>query len=101
KQTTMPRFSSLKNLAVVADIIINPAQIRGRHKKGVHVLYGHAGAKWVPLEAFPPEFRALTDGPTDADAFTNRNDRILLEYVPATGARLNPPRGAWAALDRY
>lgn len=102
RETTMPKLTKVKNLALVADITINPKQVAGRHKKGMNVLYGNAGAKWVPSDAFPNEFRVLPHGPTDGAAFdTNNNVAILHEFIPQTNAPIRPARGIWAAFDRY
>jgi prepilin-type N-terminal cleavage/methylation domain-containing protein len=47
-----PRLAKYKNHAVLSDIVASPAHLNQRHKKGANVLYGHGGAKWVPLETF-------------------------------------------------
>lgn len=102
KPVAMPKMSRMKSLAVVADIAINPATILQRHRKGINVLYGHGGAKWVPLDALPPEFRALKEGPTDLAAFNvGYNNYILQDIVPQTGAPVVPNRGAWGAMDKF
>ena len=45
-----PNFQKLvkyKNMAILADIFAAPSRLQHRHKKGINVLYGHGGAKWV------------------------------------------------------
>ena len=102
KETGMPRLSKVKNLALVADITINPAQMMGRHKKGMNVMYGNGGAKWVPSDAFPQEFRILPKAATASSAFsTNNNVAILHEFIPQNNAPVRPARGIWAAFDRF
>lgn len=46
----MPRFSKLKGVAILADIMEDKTAILQRHKKGLNVLYGHGGAHWVDLK---------------------------------------------------
>lgn len=102
KVVGLPKLAKVKNLALVADIAINPAQMRGRHKKGMNVLYGNAGAKWVPSDAFPREFNILSDGATASSAFaTSNNVAILHEFIPQNNLPVRPARGIWAAFDRY
>jgi len=98
----MPKLAKVKSLALIADIAVNPATIMTRHKKGLNVLYGHGGAKWVPMDALPANFRALKEGPTDLAAFnTGYNNHILFDIVPQTGAPVVPAQGVWGAFDRY
>jgi prepilin-type N-terminal cleavage/methylation domain-containing protein len=46
-----PRLHKYKNLAILADFVSSPQRVRWRHVKGVNVLYGNGGAKWVDLSA--------------------------------------------------
>lgn len=102
REVGMPKLAKVKNLALVADITINPKQVAGRHKKGMNVMYGNAGAKWVPGSAFPAEFRVLQDEPTATSAFsTGNNVAILHEFIPQNNLPVRPARGIWAAFDRY
>jgi prepilin-type N-terminal cleavage/methylation domain-containing protein len=101
KVVGMPKLAKLKNAAIVADVCMNSKQIAGRHKKGLNVLYGHAGASWFPRDGLPREFTILSDGPTDVNAFsTNNNVAYLYDFIPQTNAPLNPARGIWASFDR-
>jgi prepilin-type N-terminal cleavage/methylation domain-containing protein len=101
KPAEMPKLAKIKSLALVADITINPASIRTRHKTGVNVMYGHGGVKWVNLSDFPKEFLALREGPTDLAAFnTGYNNIMLLDVVVQTGRPVVPARGVWGAFDR-
>ena len=47
-----PKLSKFKNQAILSDLFSSPQRVDGRHVKGIQVLYGHGGAKWVPAEAF-------------------------------------------------
>jgi len=47
-----PRLTKFKNQALLSDLFSSPQRVDGRHVKGVQVLYGHGGAKWVYLKAF-------------------------------------------------
>ncbi len=51
-QITFPKLSQYKNLAILADYVSSPQSLLVRHKKGVNVLYGNGGAKWVAATAF-------------------------------------------------
>ena len=46
-----PRLTKMKNQAILADVASDPPRVPERHRKGVNVLYGHGGAKWVDLKA--------------------------------------------------
>jgi hypothetical protein len=48
----MPRLTRFKNKAIFADLTAARVRIVTRHRVGANVLYGHGGAKWVPLNAF-------------------------------------------------
>lgn len=47
-----PRLTTLRNSAILADIVSAQDRLLGRHVDGVNVLYGHGGAHWVPRETF-------------------------------------------------
>jgi prepilin-type N-terminal cleavage/methylation domain-containing protein len=107
KPTNMPKLIKVKSLALVADIAINPATIKERHKTGLNVLYGHGGAKWIPLSALQANvkskaFLAMPEGPTDLAAFQpGYNDNILMDFNSLTGKAVVPNLGAWGAFDQY
>src|SRR5688500_9376832 len=42
-----PRLSQFKNLAIISDINSSATRIPIAHVKGINVLYGNGGAKWV------------------------------------------------------
>jgi prepilin-type N-terminal cleavage/methylation domain-containing protein len=47
-----PKLSKYKNLAILADHVSSPQRLRQRHhNKGLNVLYGNGGAKWVDIKA--------------------------------------------------
>ena len=47
-----PKFSRLKNRAILADLIAYPNAIKRRHQKGINVLYANGSAQWVELGVF-------------------------------------------------
>ena len=53
----MFQLSKLKNKAVVSDIVSSFDRPLLVHKKGVNVLYGNGGAKWVPLKVIEEQFK--------------------------------------------
>ena len=48
----MPRLSSMRNLAIFADLANSATRLDTRHRKGVNVLYGNGGAHWVARSSF-------------------------------------------------
>jgi len=60
-QVGMPRLSKMKDKAIIADLFISPARIRGRHKTGINVLYGNGGGKWVDLKKLMGGFATARD----------------------------------------
>jgi len=107
QKTTMPKLSKIKSLALIADIAVNPAAIKERHKDGLNVYYGHGGAKWVPLSALRANvksvaFLAEPEGATDNAAFNvGYNDNILMDFNSLLNKPQVPTLGAWAAFDKY
>ena len=83
----------MKNLAVLADITCFPASLDSRHVKGINVLYGHGGGKWVPREVFGNRNKTWSRIVYD-DFQSAYNVRLLNETT-------NPPTGLWADLDKY
>ena len=65
-----PKLSKYKNLAILADHVSSGQRIRQRHRKGVNVLYGHGGAKWVDYKAI------RTDVELCFEPFTHTYDPI-------------------------
>jgi len=49
-----PKLSKFKSQALLSDLFSSPQRVDGRHVKGVQVLYGHGGAKWVDRRAIGP-----------------------------------------------
>jgi hypothetical protein len=112
----MPRLTRLKSLAIVADLAITPLQMEYRHKRGVNVMYGHGGAKWVPKEAFYSRTTSYAFNflprimPDDNAAFvtsqgdpnlTNWEACILFDFDHSFNKKVVPNRGFWGDLDRY
>ena len=59
--TPFPKLSKYKNLAILADYVSAPNRVAERHKKGINVLYGHGGAKFVQLKAFESDINQCKD----------------------------------------
>lgn len=110
-----PKFASLKNKAIVADLIAYPQAITRRHKSGVNVLYANGSAQWVendrfgkayfsdpnPATGFP--WSRLATGafpvaPTEPFARAIYNRRSYEPPVPPNPAQQG--FGVWQALDR-
>jgi len=49
-----PKLSKFKNQAILSDLFSSPQRVDGRHVKGIQVLYGHGGAKWVDRNVIGP-----------------------------------------------
>jgi prepilin-type N-terminal cleavage/methylation domain-containing protein len=90
-----PKLSQMKSLAVLADLTCFPLSLKQRHVKGINVLYGHGGGKWVPREVF--------DGPTKQWSYnTDPSGNFQSSWNPSLlNDSINPPRGLWADLDKY
>ena len=57
-----PTLTSMKGVAMFADLFPWSDRINQRHVKGINVLYGHGGAKWVDRSAFETQLRPLPPG---------------------------------------
>jgi len=99
-----PKFSKLKNRAIVADLNNSPVDIMRRHKTGINVAYANASAQFVPLKAFEKaQYGSLTWkslGRDDWIAFTGgrlQDNYVLLNPKPTklTGY------GVWNLMDSY
>jgi hypothetical protein len=84
-----PKQSRLKNKAILADIIISPANVARRHVTGINVLYGDASVRYVPLKSFVTSgvWRFIPPG----EVSTTWNDEML---------HWNPDGGLWWVLDK-
>jgi prepilin-type N-terminal cleavage/methylation domain-containing protein len=56
-----PKLTKYKNLAILADLIAAPQRVTDRHGKGVNVLYGSGGAKWVDVKVIKTELDKCAD----------------------------------------
>jgi prepilin-type N-terminal cleavage/methylation domain-containing protein len=45
-----PKMSKMKNVAIMADMFMQPFHVYKNHKNGINVLYSNGAAKWVPLK---------------------------------------------------
>ena len=105
KKTSLFRLAQFKNKAILADANMCPLHLTARHKKGVNVLYGNGGAKWVPKEAFMKAgslYAGITLPPSDNFIYTAANNASQLNEVSSpNGAPVNPPTGLWIDYDNY
>lgn len=77
-----PRLSKFRNKAILSDITSSWQRVLAQnHAKGINVLYGHGGVKWVPVEQFKTPLMQC------ADTFSS-------SYNPQQ-------RQVWEALDRF
>ncbi|MCS7033666.1 MAG: type II secretion system GspH family protein [Phycisphaerae bacterium] len=87
-----PKFSMLKNKAMIADLVRFPADVKKTHRDGINVLYGHGGAMWVPLKVFnKPPWSDIPD-----QQVVSTYNAAMLDESRAPGN----PRGLWVDLDR-
>jgi hypothetical protein len=56
---SMPKYSQLKNLAILSDITSSATRIPIAHVKGVNVLYANGSAHWVDKGVIDDELEAL------------------------------------------
>jgi hypothetical protein len=91
----IPRLVKLKNKAILADLVCFPQSLEVRHKKGINVLYGNGGAKWVDRKALEKvaSWRAIP-----YDSFTSGYNNLFLSQHPLTGAETG--FGIWAEMDK-
>jgi len=112
KAASMLKLSQLKNKAIIADANVTPLHLKSRHVKGVNVMYGNGGAKWVPKEAFlkpnplmtgpEDEFRELTMAPSANEAYNSTYNAAHINEVAAqNGNPLANPSGLWIDYDKY
>ena len=110
KPADMPKILKLKNKAILADANMSVPHLASRHKKGVNVMYGHGGAKWVPKEAFmvrsatapPPQYLDIMLAPSDNNIYAvSHNASQLWDILPQTGNPIANPSGLWIEYDKY
>ena len=109
KYANMPKLVQLKSKAILADANQSPLHLKARHKKGVNVMYGNGGAKWVPKDAFMPSgtppvgsYAAITLPPSDGALYQQSfNAAHLNDYRPQDGQPVANPTGLWIDYDKY
>jgi prepilin-type N-terminal cleavage/methylation domain-containing protein len=77
---TMPRFSKLKNYAILSDLIFAKSRILGRHKTGVNVLFASGAGAWIPMTSSTFDkapWNTLQD--SNASAFSVGNNDVFLK----------------------
>lgn len=87
-----PRFSKLKNKAIIADLVRFKTDVQKTHRLGVNVLYGHGGAQWVPLKVFDKT-------PWNAIAHESVSWSHNVAMLDETRGPGNP-KGIWVDFDR-
>jgi prepilin-type N-terminal cleavage/methylation domain-containing protein len=94
----MPKFSKLKNKAILADLIPYKNAIFRRHKTGINVLFANGSAQWVELtqqrmnkETMLNAWKSIPDG-----AFDSGYNPFMLSTPVSGGAE----GGIWAFLDK-
>ena len=109
KETTMPKLLKYKNLAILSDVVLTPQHLQTRHKKGVNVMYGHGGARWVPKEHFANKdcnfVKMKPDQPPHFDTVFNTGDNnwFLQDLIGASWVQVQPPpkHCLWGDFDLY
>lgn len=89
----IPKLTKLKNRAILADLVCFPQSLDVRHRKGINVLYGHGGAKWLDRKVLDQETRWKL---IRYDDFSPFNNVWFLHVNAATGVE----SGIWARMDR-
>ncbi len=103
----MPRFSKLKGVAILADIMEDKTAILQRHKKGLNVLYGHGGAHFVALKAIDKKPWNTMQGESSVQPNWSYNvgfnpawlDDGQWAGVGVAGQKYEPKGGVWVDLD--
>jgi len=100
----MPKWTTLKNKAILADACVTPRHLDTRHKKGVNVMYANGGAKWVPKEAFMykgADFALIPEMASELSAFNaTYNPYHLNDISQISGKPLANPTGLWIDYDK-
>jgi prepilin-type N-terminal cleavage/methylation domain-containing protein len=99
-----PKFSTLKNKAIVADLIAYPQAVTRRHKSGVNVLYANGSGQWIETGKFEKadylagryKWRTILTG-----SFPQLPDSYVF-YNPRADFIVGGPQGAgvWNLFDR-
>lgn len=104
-----PRFSKLKNNAILSDMIISPKDVDNTHKTGINVLYANGSAQWVARSAITPKdvdsITRLWNSIALGDVNTAHNDKFLRAPRIASNGQPFPGAagqwgGVWVYLDR-
>jgi prepilin-type N-terminal cleavage/methylation domain-containing protein/prepilin-type processing-associated H-X9-DG protein len=98
KKFGFPKFSTLKNKAILSDFIWYKQTVTLRHKKGINVLYGDGSGKWVALSVFDKApWNQVATNPSLEPMSSNW---IWLDETGTTYAHAgNQPSGIWLDLD--
>jgi prepilin-type N-terminal cleavage/methylation domain-containing protein len=101
-----PRFSQLKNTAIIADLCNSPVDIKRRHKTGVCVAYANASATVVPLKYFQDAKYNFTQWKTwgrdswVSASYGHNSDNYVL-WNPSQKLTASQGYGVWNYLDMY
>lgn len=80
-----PKFSKLKNKAILSDIARSPVDVLARHKSGINVYYANGSAKYVNTADFDKaQYSASTPNPFGPPVTTTTSWK-LQDWVTANG----------------
>lgn len=85
-----PKLTEIRNKAILADVASQNLSLTTRHQRGVNVIYGHGGGKWVSRDHFAAELAVL---PLSGFNIIY-NNAILNDNDP------DNPTGMWARFDQ-
>lgn len=94
-----PKFSKMRNRAIVADLFMTPADVKRVHKDGINVLYANGSGQFVPISTLE---RAQILGVAPglqwrfADSVSTTWNNTFLFWAPPN----QEERGMWVVLDK-
>lgn len=92
-----PKFSKLKNKAIVADIARGPTDIRQRHKTGINVYYANGSGKYVSNGDFEKaQYSTSIPNPLGGPPVTSGTAWKTQDWVSANGQGSPPDDTAFA-----
>jgi prepilin-type N-terminal cleavage/methylation domain-containing protein len=121
-EITMPKFSKLKNKAILTELIVSHHDVLRTHRTGINVYYANGSGQWVDLTKWVTQpipfgaplwseqdvwrkWRSIPDGSGAYGDPNTYNDYFLVErehYGGPTGHTIQPhllPTGVWINLD--
>ncbi len=55
------RLGKYKSMAILSDVFASQERVNKAHRKGIHVLYGHGGAKWIDRKLIQKDLAMCSD----------------------------------------